>query len=76
MKRLPSNFKEIYDSFAPARKEFLYRFYKWTLEDVEREVSANLPLLRRVKGGLAFEFLALAEYMDVEQRRNHLSRLC
>lgn len=62
--------KEKWDSLAPARSEFLSRFYEWALADLEREVEEDFRLLRKVKGRLASSFVAVAEHLSKEQRRN------
>jgi hypothetical protein len=64
------NYKEIWDSLAPARAEFLSRCYQWALADLDREVDQNLRLARKVRGRLAVSEVAVAEYLTQDQRRS------
>ena len=63
-------YKEMWDSLAPARNEFLSRCYAWALADLDREIKENLRLLRKVKGRSATSQVAVAEYLTQEQRKN------
>lgn len=48
--------------------EFAVRFYKWSLDDTQRELGEGFPLLRRVKGASALGLIDYIESLPAEQR--------
>jgi len=51
-----------------ATDEFVTRYYRWALEDCQREVNEGFPLLRAIKSRFILRVLAVMEPLQKEQR--------
>jgi len=49
-------------------KEFALKFYRWALEDAQREFSSGFPFLSRLKSSTAVDFLTFAERLSPSER--------
>jgi len=54
-----------------AREEFAARFYVWAKNEIRKEVTAGLPLLRRLETGCAFRFLSYIRALS-DDEKTHL----
>ena len=69
MSPVVDNYKEKWEAHRLARREFYERLYKWASAGLEREISQNFRLARKVKGSLAESRVAVAENMSLDERR-------
>jgi len=54
---------------APLQDEFAQRYYRWCLEESEREFEADFPSIRAIKSHVAFLFLDFADISSREEIR-------
>lgn len=48
---------EAYNKIEPLRREFDVRLYRWSEEDLHREIDSGFRWIKRVKSGRAFHYL-------------------
>jgi hypothetical protein len=54
----------------PAQDEFALRYYRWCLEDSERERQENFPLVKEIRSFVAFLFLEFIDSCGSTEIRN------
>jgi hypothetical protein len=54
--------------FQQAKDEFAVRYYRWALEDSQREVKEGFPFLHRIKGTASLRLLAAMESLQQEEQ--------
>lgn len=60
--------REAFNQIQPVRNEFLLRFYRWALNDAEREIKKKFPFISRSKSALCLSFLEYMETLSVSER--------
>ena len=55
-------------SIAKQREQFAVRLYEWSKRDLEREIDAGFPRVKRVKSSRAFHYLDFLRSLPVRER--------
>ncbi len=65
--------REANENIQPVRDQFVLRFYRWALEESQREFSEGFPLVRQIKSLSAIRFLDFAERLDDREKNSFSS---